>query len=209
MRLVSVALGTLTVLFTYLAARTIERKLQIADGRLGSTQSTIDNRQSAIPLLAAGLVAFNPQFLFVSALVTNDALLAALSAGLLWLIVRTDGRRTSREAIAIGTVLGLALLTKQSAIILIPIAMLAVVRQDGREASVRREHKALAPPLLIRALAPSLIVLMTAALVAGWWYMRNWRLYGDLLGLAAFRGEFATQPFRIGSPAAWVAAQSL
>jgi len=206
MRLASVALGAVTVLFTYLAARTIERKLQIADCRLGSMQSTIYNLQSAIPLLAAGLVAFNPQFLFVSALVTNDALLAALSAGLLWLVVRTGSRRPSREAIAIGVVLGLALLTKQSAIILIPIAMLAVVKRDDREAGERREHKALAPPLLLRSLAPSLIVLMTAALVAGWWYMRNWRLYGDLLGLAAFRGEFATQPFRIGSPAAWAAA---
>jgi hypothetical protein len=202
MRLASVALGAVTVLFTYLAARTIDYRLQIADCRLGSTQS-------AIPLLAAGLVAFNPQFLFVSALVTNDALLAALSAGLLWLVIRTDGRRPSWEAIAIGMVLGLALLTKQSAMILIPIAMLGVIRRDGREAGERREHKALVrftTPLLLRSLAPSLIVLMTAALVAGWWYTRNWWLYGDLLGLAAFRGEFATQPFQIGSLAAWIAA---
>jgi hypothetical protein len=209
MRLVSVALGAVTVLSTYLAARVIDCKLQIAGCRLGSTQSPISNPRSPVPLLAAGLVAFNPQFLFVSALVTNDALLAALSAGLLWLVVRTEARRPSREAIAIGTVLGLALLTKQSAIILIPIAMLAVVRWDGREAGERRKHKALArftAPLLLRSLAPSLIVLMTAALVAGWWYLRNWQLYGDLLGLAAFRGEFTTQPFQIGSLAAWIAA---
>jgi hypothetical protein len=50
------------------------------------------------------------------------------------------------------------------------------------------------------------LTLGIAALVAGWWYARNQRLYGDLFGLAAFRGEFAAQPFQISSLAAWVAA---
>jgi hypothetical protein len=49
-------------------------------------------------------------------------------------------------------------------------------------------------------------MLGVAALVSGWWYLRNQRLYGDLLGLAAFRGEFATQPFQIADPASWAAA---
>ena len=89
-RLVAVALGAATVVFTYLAAKAIDCKLQIADCRLslGQPQSTTYNLQSAIPLLAAALVAFNPQFLFVSALLTNDALLTALSAALIWLVVR-------------------------------------------------------------------------------------------------------------------------
>jgi hypothetical protein len=50
------------------------------------------------------------------------------------------------------------------------------------------------------------IVLGAAALLAGWWYLRNWRLYGDALGLGAFRTEFTTQAFDMGSPAAWVGA---
>jgi hypothetical protein len=50
------------------------------------------------------------------------------------------------------------------------------------------------------------LVLGVAALVAGWWYLRNGRLYGDLLGLAAFQGEFITQPFKITDPTAWLAA---
>ena len=87
-RLVSVALGAATVVLTYLAARALHCRLQIADCKLEKAQSTIYNLQSAIPLLAAALVAFNPQFLFISALVTNDALLVTLSAALTWLAVR-------------------------------------------------------------------------------------------------------------------------
>ena len=55
-------------------------------------------------------MAFNPQFLFISALVTNDALLVTLSVALLWLAVRrptlrrgsgqaTDDRRPTLGAI--------------------------------------------------------------------------------------------------------------
>src|SRR5215217_6465359 len=47
---------------------------------------------------------------------------------------------------------------------------------------------------------------MTTALISGWWYARNWRLYGDLFGLAAFQAEFITQSFDATSAAAWVAA---
>src|SRR5206468_3333001 len=72
--LVSVALGAVTVLCTYKAALA----LSAAQGSA---------------LLAALLVALNPQFLFSAALVTNDALLAALSALLLWLIVELGARQ--------------------------------------------------------------------------------------------------------------------
>src|SRR5215207_4881522 len=46
----------------------------------------------------------------------------------------------------------------------------------------------------------------TTLLICGWWYARNWRLYGDLFGLAAFQAEFITQSFDATSAAAWVAA---
>jgi hypothetical protein len=188
MRLVSVALGAATVYFTYLAAGALEKRLEIRGSRLGAYQSQV-------PLLAAGLVAFNPQFLFVSALVTNDALLTTLSAAMLWLVLRYGAkpRKQVGGALAIGAMLGLALLTKQSALVLAPVALIGVAsRQRGG--------------MLRRSAVAILLVLATAGLIAGWWYMRNQRLYGDLLGLAAFRGEFATQPFEIGSLLAWAAA---
>jgi hypothetical protein len=184
MRLVSTALGAATVFFTYLAARAL-------DVRVGDSLSQTRNQRSDVSLLAGALVAFNPQFLFISALVTNDALLATLSAVTLWLALRctTEGARRLSQALAIGGVIGLALLTKQSALVLAPVALIAA------GGSRRRAPR--------QAAAMVLAVLVTAGLIAGWWYLRNQQLYGDLLGLAAFRGEFATQPFELGDPLAW------
>jgi hypothetical protein len=50
------------------------------------------------------------------------------------------------------------------------------------------------------------VVIVGAVLVSGWWYLRNWRLYGDPLGLRAFRAEFTTQAFEWTNPAAWAGA---
>lgn len=205
-RFASVVAGAATVLFTYLAARAVGRRLQIAD------------QGSSFALVAAALAAFNPQFLFVSSLITNDALLTALSAALLWLTLSDDGwlslaeRRVSGggggvgagrlsslfggqwQAAAIGVVLGLALLTKQSALILAPITLFWCLTPRFPGFGAR----------LIRCL----LAFGMALALSGWWYARNWLLYGDPLGIAAFRAEFATQPFAFADPAAWAAALS-
>jgi hypothetical protein len=68
-----------------------------------------------------------------------------------------------------------------------------------------RRRVSLSPRLLV-SLSALLTLAITTLLVSGWWYMRNWRLYGDLFGLAAFQAEFITQPFDATSAAAWVAA---
>jgi 4-amino-4-deoxy-L-arabinose transferase-like glycosyltransferase len=201
-RAVSTLLGAVTALATWAAARRL---------RYGGTAA----------LLAAALVALNPQFLFTSALVTNDALLAALGAGALWLavdgrrqtadgsteIINEDsgqrsavsgrergeqgGRRTAVNALLLGLLLGLALITKQSAVLLLPLLPLAAWRQaPGRRAR-----------LAYLGLAGAVIVA-----VSGWWYARNAQLYGDALGLGAFRAEFTTQPWEWRDPAAWAGA---
>jgi 4-amino-4-deoxy-L-arabinose transferase-like glycosyltransferase len=206
-RLVSVACGAATVVFTYLAARAlVDERRKTKDE---SAQVPFVLRPSSfVPVLAAALVAFNPQFLFMSALATNDALLTALSAALLWLAVRNPERRNGGaaegkraehhrywRAISIGTTLGLALITKQSAIILVPIALLAAVWQPGG-----------AFPHLRRAAASLLAMLAVALAFCGWWYARNLRLYGDPFGLAVFQAEFVTQAFDPRSPSAWLGA---
>jgi len=242
-RLVSVALGVGTVVFTYLTAKAIDCRLQIADCRLmpEQPQSTIYNPQSAMPLLAAGLVAFNPQFLFVSALITNDALLTTLGAAMLWLVVlNAEGRnggiaeggdvrawpRTYGYTVLIGVLLGLALITKQSALLLAPIAGVAVLEhswrvwrneQNQRLVSSRHPSAEFTPSTALRAglernegLRASLVILSHIALftvvtllACGWWYVRNRQLYGDLFGLTVFQREFATGAFDARSPAAW------
>jgi len=224
-RLVSVALGAATVVLTYLTARALNCRLQIADCRLlaEQPQSTIYNLQSAIPLLAAGLVAFNPQFLFVSALITNDALLTALSAAMLWLAVRNAearnggmaessearaGQQALVHAIVMGLLLGLALITKQSALLLAPIAGLSVLKHSWRAEQTRQDGQkrwAISPGHFVILSHITLLTVVTL-LVCGWWYVRNLQLYGDLFGLAVFQREFASEAFDARSPAAWVGA---
>jgi hypothetical protein len=146
-------------------------------------------------LLTAALVACNPQFLFTSALVTNDMLLATLSAALFWLCLAATGSTTGgpraplRFALLAGALAGLALLTKQSALLLFPL--LAWFLWRAADGSVRQA-------VLLFGVSGG-----TVALVAGWWFGRNWLLYGDPLGLAAFQATYATQPFEWRSFAAW------
>ena len=162
-------------------------------------------RQPGIALGAAALVAFNPQFVFAGALVSNDALLFALSAALLLLclmIVEAAGappRYRLALAAGAGLLLGLLLVTKQSAVALVPLPFLALalgwwrahaaltpgpspVASDGRGAGGEGRLRA-AEALLVAGITP---------VIAGWWYARNLRLYGDLFGLGTFQETFAS-----------------
>lgn len=164
-------LGGVTVWLTYLTAR------RVLDGGLA--------------LAAAALLAFNPQFIFAHALVSNDPLLITLASALIFgcvKIVGADARSARRWAIGAGALLGALLLTKQSALALLPLPLLALLlaRHGWR-----------------RLLADGLITLGVALLIAGWWFVRNGRLYGDALGLRAFEQTFATSDFAIGSWASW------
>lgn len=184
-RAVSALLGALTVICTWGAARMLA-----GPARPG------------LALLAAALVALHPQFLFTSALVTNDALLTTLSAALFWLCVAWGApavappamwrRRSTRVAASAGLLLGLALLTKQNALLLAPLLLWASWRASGGS---WRE--------LARLVA---LWAGVALLIAGWWYGRNWLLYGDPFGLGLFRVKFATQAFDWHSAEAWQSA---
>lgn len=175
-RAVSALWGALTVLFTYLAARALW-----------------PGRRDA-PLLAAALVAFNPQFLFSCALVSNDPLLAALSAATLWRCLALAGRPAPGwpQVTLLGLLFGLALLTKQSALLLGPLLLWAGWRAGRGD--------------LRRGAGYTLVWGITAMAVAGWWYLRNLRLYGDPFGAAMFSAEFAGQPFAWGDLQAWMGA---
>jgi 4-amino-4-deoxy-L-arabinose transferase-like glycosyltransferase len=136
-----------------------------------------------LPLLAAGLTLCIPQFLFMSSVVSNDTAAMALSACVLWAAVRM-ARRTAevRRVLLLGLLLGLAMLTKLSALGLIPLVGLFLVVVARREC------------VSWQAILSRLgLVLSVAALVAGWWYVRNWVLYGN---------PFNTQ-VHLTSPWAW------
>ena len=149
LRLLSVALGTGTVIISYAIF-----------GLLWPTRS--DRR-----LVALGFVAFMPQFVYISSIINNDNLLIFLATVSLYLVLRqsTDGP-SWRGALLLGIVLGAALLTKANAAFLVfPIGLATLLdRRTWRY-------------------APLTLAIML--LVAGWWYVRNMTLYGDLTGARA------------------------
>ncbi|NLD74304.1 MAG: DUF2142 domain-containing protein, partial [Chloroflexi bacterium] len=129
----------------------------------------------AVALGAAALTAFNAQYLFISGSVNNDALVIMLCALALWLMVRAVSRPPTAAGWALlGVVLGLAALTKASAMGMFALAALLGAYHARRARSWR---------LLVEA---GLLIGLPALAVSGWWFLRNWRLYGDPLGLNAF-----------------------
>lgn len=145
----------------------------------------------AIPLGAAFLVAFSPQVIYVSSMVSNDVPAAALSALALWLFARLmtsePGARDGWLAFAAGAVLGLGGMTKVSSLLLIgPLALgLGWLGWSGR--------RSWRPAVGLSALLG-----LGAALVAGWWFVLGWLHDGSPAGLSPHDGA----PWAITDPAA-------
>jgi 4-amino-4-deoxy-L-arabinose transferase-like glycosyltransferase len=161
-RLLSVLLGAGTVFLTYRLA------LEIFP----------DHEQLALG--AAAINAFIPQFLFISGAVNNDNLVVFVSSLALLLILRIThhvSRITNPNWSLVighwsllGFVLGLACLSKLNGLgLLILTAVVMIVEACRRRSS--------------EPLVGGVIALAVAMVVAGWWYVRNWTLYGDPTGL--------------------------
>ena len=142
-------------------------------------------------VLAAALVAFNPQFLFISAAINNDTLAAALGGLALWLLVWLLFRPDLRlwHFALLGFLWGLLTLAKLSglafgAVIVAGLALLAWRRR--------------AWGWMIGA---GMVTLATAVLTAGWWFWRNWQLYGDPLAWDAMLKPVA--PLLRSDPLSW------
>ena len=181
LRLLSTVLSAGTVLLTYLTLRTA------LPGR------------PVVALGAASLLAFNPQFVFISAAISNDPAAAFLASTALYLAVRIAAGRGVRPyaPVALGAVVGLGMLAKVSlvaGVVLLPLAYAANVwrlrTQEGE-----RDAPALWPGLV----RPSLAGVAAALAVAGWWYGRNAVAYGDPLSMRTMRAVFGVyeQPLSV------------
>jgi len=157
-RFLSTLLGMVTVLTTYLLAREI-----VPESR-------------SLALGAAAINAFIPQFIFINSVINNDSLVITLSSlSLLQMVRIMKGKEVPRVAFLwLGLFLGLSLMTKQSALVLVPLAILAIVMGAFKARDFAKFAK-----------WGAVTFLLTFVLVF-WWYLRNQFLYGDPLGLAAF-----------------------
>ena len=143
--------------------------------------------QPGAALLAASLTAFNPQFLFISASVSNDALINLLAALLAWrmLLMLRDGFNR-RRSLLLALLIALAALTKLSGLTVAAAVGLAALWTLAQ----RRDFRGFA------FLAGASIAL--TLLIAGPWYLRNLSLYGELFGTATMLDHFGRREISPG-----------
>jgi 4-amino-4-deoxy-L-arabinose transferase-like glycosyltransferase len=141
-------------------------------------------------LLGLGIVAFWPQFLYLSATVNNDNLVILISTVALLLLVRIVQQGTTpKRALLLGLTLGLALITKVNTLVLgLPTVLafaLVIVQKPVRDRAKWRD-------LL---LAAGVVIA-----VAGWWYLRNTALYGSPFGVTDMLAKSGWTVNKDGSP---------
>jgi len=169
-RLFSLGMGLVTLLAIYGAVRTL---------------SPWHPRRA---LGATALVAWNPMFPFVMGAVNNDVAVNALSALTWWQLARLWREGFSwRRGLLLGLLLGLAPLSKLSGLALWPFAASVLLALGVRRRVGLRD-------LLLGAG----LLYGLAGLIAGWWFLRNLRLYGDPTGLNVMLEIFGRRTVTIG-----------
>ncbi|MEA3309164.1 MAG: glycosyltransferase family 39 protein [Chloroflexota bacterium] len=137
---------------------------------------------------ATALSAFTPMFIFISASVDNDTLVIPLSILALLLMVRILKQKNSSRfptELQLGIVIGLAILSKEGALALLPLAGATSLWAGWQQPSTRWRN----------IFSRLLTWLLPVIVVAGWWYKRNYRLYHDWLGLNAFLNVAGARAF--------------
>lgn len=121
-----------------------------------------------IALLAVAIAALNPMFIFITASVNNDNLVTALNSVIIYLMLLTlrDGFHTRRSLL----IAVLTTLSKLSGLVLVPVLALTGLIVAYRKRDIRG----------LFILGGAMALIWGAA--AGWWYLRNIQLYGELFG---------------------------
>ncbi len=153
-RLVSIAMGTLSLLVTH--------KL----GRL------LFPHRHDVALGATAINAFIPGFLFMSGVINNDIMVTLFTALTLLLSVRLivcdAGWRT---LLALGVCTGLAVLSKYNGLALVPLVVVSAGVALARRIRLKKS--------LVFSLGGVLLLLLGLALVSSWWFMRSVALFGS------------------------------
>ena len=166
LRLFSVALGAIFVVLTYEIVRQIYPQ------------------RAAVRLAAAAFVAFLPMHVASAASVNNDALAEVMLATILllsirylrhWLLGPEPPRWT--EALALGLLLGMALITKVSAYVAVPVllATLIMARYETRRSPLayRLSSEPASQGPRSTYLTHAALIFLPALIIALPWYARN------------------------------------
>ncbi len=130
-------------------------------------------RRGALLLTAA--VAFNPTYLFASATITNDIMVGVLGLWTVYFALRTVlGEGEVRSFALMIVFFALAVLSKYSAVMLVPVLFLTTLVFLARQ--VPRVHH-----LSWRDVTRAVPFIVLVAALVGWWFWRNLQLYGYIL----------------------------
>ena len=178
LRYLSIAMGVFTIIISYLAVRLV-------------------TRDPWTPVVAAGILAFIPRFIFLTAFVTNDALVVLLGATLMYASLRFTLSPSLARMVPLGAVFGLLVLTKLSALPMgLVIASAALLVAGWR-----------------RRLGLAALGAGVALVVSGWYLIQNTVRYGDPLAFRATKryqtringlGNFNGQPYVVHDPLKYV-----
>ncbi|NPV49357.1 MAG: hypothetical protein HPY69_20625 [Armatimonadetes bacterium] len=123
-----------------------------------------------VAFTAALLLTLMPHRLLISAVIYADIMAALTSTVAIWGVIRATLRADAWPSWALaGLLLGAAMLTKTSAVLIVPLTIVVLSlrwRQGARS--------------LVGAVARLGAYLGATMMVSGWWLLRSLRLYGEL-----------------------------
>jgi hypothetical protein len=201
LRLISVLLGAVTLYFGW---KTLE-KINPSEGidvRESGSAGKEQGARSAAAVNAAiiGAIAFLPTFSYMSAVMNNDNLVAALAAVLVYLLVgcwekpvvgkkfvsSSSARHAfwdkvnaghRKNAFLIGLLLGILALTKTTALPFFGVALAAFVIRLFSSRGSRNERNRTRKQIAL----DTLIAFGVPLVFAGWWYIHNFVVFGTFL----------------------------
>ena len=159
LRIISIIFGALTVIFIF------------------KTAHIIFPHNKHLPLLAASLCAFNPQFNFLSGSLNNDNLVilwATLSVWLLTKLMLSEYNGQKKMVTFLGIFIGLGLITKVNLSSIMLIVIMGILYKSIAER-----------PQKVKNVFTNLILFLAPIVsIAGWYFVRNISIYGlnDPLG---------------------------
>ncbi len=194
LRLYSMTFGAITLIFTYLTALEFNYQLTINNSQIKNSKpipySLLPTPYSLLFATAVALfVACQPMFAFITASVANEPANMAFCAVGLWLAQRYGVRGPSpdwKRAAALGVTLGLISLSKMTGLSFGLAAVVAMLM-----AAITTRKKPGAAYLLWR---DGVIIGLLFLAVGGWWYWRNYRLYGDFFQQGLYKIYFDVDP---------------
>lgn len=131
--------------------------------------------QQWLAIAAVAYLALNPQFIYLHSMVTNDVLATTAGALLVWTTISLLKHATIPRVLGVACAMCLTALSKPSALTLAAGSGIVALIAWRKLPSSRSRLAAMG------------ILILVPLLGSGWWFWRNYQLYGDILGLTNLR----------------------